>query len=270
MGHTNTKAEQGFTLIELLVVIAIIGLLMAILFPVFSRARENAKRTSCTSNMKQLGLGLVQYTQDYDERYPPTRMAASAIGWADALLTYVGNNQVFQCPSESTPGTKTPGYSGDYTDYAYNNVLGNGGTYQLQAGTIGIPQSMLKQVASTVMLAEGSEGGSGNAAVNNQQLYGGGVTYWTNGAREGSGGGCGVGPSESGYYRATFRGNGGVRHLDGGLFTFTDGHAKWYPGGINATNYDAPMVTSYSKGVWCASTPFSVSGNSPTFNAVTP
>src|SRR5690349_4775228 len=62
--------RSGFTLIELLVVIAIIALLAAILFPVFARARENARRASCQSNLKQIGLGIMQYTQDYDDRLP--------------------------------------------------------------------------------------------------------------------------------------------------------------------------------------------------------
>ena len=62
--------RAAFTLIELLVVIAIISILAAMIFPTFSRAREMARRTSCLSNMKQLGLGFLQYTQDYDERYP--------------------------------------------------------------------------------------------------------------------------------------------------------------------------------------------------------
>lgn len=70
--HTGHRSlvKSGFTLIELLVVIAIIAILASILFPVFSRARENARRAACMSNMKQLGLGFAQYTQDYDGRYP--------------------------------------------------------------------------------------------------------------------------------------------------------------------------------------------------------
>jgi prepilin-type N-terminal cleavage/methylation domain-containing protein len=68
------KQFRGFTLIELLVVIAIIGILAAILFPVFARARENARRTSCISNVKQLGLAAVQYVQDYDSKYPPRQV----------------------------------------------------------------------------------------------------------------------------------------------------------------------------------------------------
>src|SRR5471032_2605405 len=60
----------GFTLIEILVVIAIIAILAAILFPAFARARENARRASCQSNLKQIGIGMTQYCQDYDERLP--------------------------------------------------------------------------------------------------------------------------------------------------------------------------------------------------------
>ena len=68
--HYFRNARAAFTLIELLVVIAIIAILAAMLFPAFARARENARRASCSSNMKQLGLGFLQYLQDYDERYP--------------------------------------------------------------------------------------------------------------------------------------------------------------------------------------------------------
>lgn len=63
--------RTAFTLIELLVVISIIAVLAAILFPVFARARENARRASCMSNLKQIGLGFMMYTQDYDEMMPP-------------------------------------------------------------------------------------------------------------------------------------------------------------------------------------------------------
>ena len=104
----------GFTLIEILVVIAIIGILAAILFPAFARARENARRASCMSNMKQLGLGMLQYAQDYDERYYGATKASTpallisllpGIGWAGAMYPYVMSAQVYKCPNDTNPGT---------------------------------------------------------------------------------------------------------------------------------------------------------------------
>ena len=103
--------NSGFTLIELLVVIAIIAILASILFPVFARARENARRSSCSSNMKQIGLGIMQYTQDYDERMPAGRMAVSGLddqggAWPCLLQPYVKSYEVFRCPSN--PRNATP------------------------------------------------------------------------------------------------------------------------------------------------------------------
>lgn len=104
--------RKGFTLIELLVVIAIIAILAAILFPVFAKAREKARQTSCASNLKQLALSVIKYSQDYDERYPmsypltgPEGTRTTSCGgdpaywWMDALEPYVRNEQVFHCPS---------------------------------------------------------------------------------------------------------------------------------------------------------------------------
>jgi len=95
--------RRGFTLIELLVVIAIIAILAAILFPVFARAREKARQTSCLSNMKQLGLAALMYAQDYDESFPRNRAGGPPyIGpyWHQIIEPYIKNRQVFRCPSE--------------------------------------------------------------------------------------------------------------------------------------------------------------------------
>lgn len=109
MKHT-LSLKRGFTLIELLVVIAIIALLAAILFPVFGRARENARRSSCQSNLKQIGLGILQYSQDYDERMVgasriPDGVAspsdAQIVRWQEAIEPYVKSTQIFKCPSNS-------------------------------------------------------------------------------------------------------------------------------------------------------------------------
>src|SRR3982750_2052617 len=114
--HTGHGRSRGFTLLELLVVIAIIPILAAILFPAFARARENARRASCQSNLKQLGLGVMQYVQDYDEKFP--LYAADndkARGWAVLLQPYVRSTQILQCPSESGVAPTTPS-AGGYSD----------------------------------------------------------------------------------------------------------------------------------------------------------
>ncbi len=119
----NKKKCGGFTLIELLVVIALIAILAAILFPVFGQARENARRTSCASNLKQLGLALTQYTQDYDERFPNMVYTATGAnvegGWVfmsafddpgrssrfdvarGSLYHYTKSTQIYVCPSDT-------------------------------------------------------------------------------------------------------------------------------------------------------------------------
>jgi prepilin-type N-terminal cleavage/methylation domain-containing protein/prepilin-type processing-associated H-X9-DG protein len=108
--------RKGFTLIELLVVIAIIAILAAILFPVFARAREKARQTSCLSNMKQIGLGLMMYVQDYDEYMPGFKIHyiggnsdTRGDGWYDSLEPYVNNEQIAICPSGRYPEPSTYG-----------------------------------------------------------------------------------------------------------------------------------------------------------------
>ncbi len=97
------KRRSGFTLIELLVVIAIIAILAAILFPVFAQAREKARAISCLSNEKQIGLGVIQYAQDYDEKNPGGLNGyGGGSGYAGQIYPYVKSTQVFKCPSDST------------------------------------------------------------------------------------------------------------------------------------------------------------------------
>jgi len=111
MSFTKGRKARGFTLIELLVVIAIIAILAAILFPVFARARENARRASCQSNLKQIGLGIMQYTQDYDEtfmfgegmRYDIQPGIPSS--WDLQIQPYTKSMQVLTCPSDSRSAT---------------------------------------------------------------------------------------------------------------------------------------------------------------------
>ncbi len=121
--------QRGFTLIELLVVIAIIAILAAILFPVFARAREKARQTSCLSNVKQLQLGHAMYYQDYDERTTPWRTSVPAgtpgsepdnetsgyrLYWYRLIEPYVKNQQIFICPSSEPFGSGCRGIRGAY------------------------------------------------------------------------------------------------------------------------------------------------------------
>jgi len=118
--------KKGFTLIELLVVIAIIAILAAILFPVFGRARENARRSSCQSNLKQIGLGIVQYTQDFDEAMPINsygyvNASTNPGDWMDVVQPYVKNYQIFKCPSD-TRQVADPAFNNQVSSYGINFV----------------------------------------------------------------------------------------------------------------------------------------------------
>ena len=129
------RRPTGFTLIELLVVIAIIAILAAILFPVFARAREKARQTSCLSNLKQMGLGLMMYVQDYDETYCGRMRGddsgTTRVSWPILIMPYVKNTQLFVCPSRGPVWTafNQRDTSTQFTcSYGYNIcALGTGG-----------------------------------------------------------------------------------------------------------------------------------------------
>jgi prepilin-type N-terminal cleavage/methylation domain-containing protein/prepilin-type processing-associated H-X9-DG protein len=164
--------SRGFTLIELLVVIAIISVLAAILFPVFARARENARRASCQSNLKQIGMGITQYTQDYDEKLPLRRhdggMPQVVFSWRRQSFPYIKSAQVFSCPSNSSnailnddsivANMNSAGLPADspqfYRSYALNATNTNvGGTAPSEQATA---QSLaaISETSQTVLVSE--------------------------------------------------------------------------------------------------------------------
>jgi len=197
------KRRSGFTLIELLVVIAIIAILAAILFPVFARARENARKASCMSNVKQLAVGVTMYLQDYDETFFPRfhdTIDAMGVRWYPVssqptyfLEPYVKNDKVFKCPSISLNWA---------TCYGYNGNLGPSVTL-----------SRVEQVSDLVVLGDdqfGSgwyyspSGGTGNWGANFCKTPGTGAAgiQWGVNAPYG-------------------------RHSEGVNVAFADGHTKW-------------------------------------------
>src|SRR5258708_1895531 len=119
----NSHKRVAFTLIELLVVIAIIAILAAILFPVFSKAREKARQTSCLSNERQIGLGILQYAQDFDEQFPNGLGAVNkkrvwaGEGWAGQCSAYIKSAAIYYCRSE---GVSAQGRYNWPVSYGYN------------------------------------------------------------------------------------------------------------------------------------------------------
>ncbi len=212
MMHTHSALRpRGFTLIELLVVIAIIAILAAILFPVFGRARENARRSSCLSNTKQVGLAALQYIQDYDEILPLNvgdvdNFANPGVqpNWLSGIYPYMKSYQILICPS-AQPGVAAPATShyfvGLITPTATSDTSIQGNAVIMQRSQAAIP------AISEIIFA-----GEENVRVRRSLLRprrGGGVTF----------------NSWHGIVAGAERYN--VNHFEGGNLLYCDGHAKW-------------------------------------------
>ena len=159
MFRTSDGTRSGFTLIELLVVIAIIAILAAILFPVFAKVREKARQISCVSNEKQLGLALLQYEQDADEKFPvglfinvggqigPQAVgfgqSGMGMGWAGQIYPYVKSTGVYKCPDDSTSASPM-----------VNGAPAYPVSYALNAFVPGQSDAILTAPATTVALFE--------------------------------------------------------------------------------------------------------------------
>ena len=217
--------KRGFTLIELLVVIAIIAILAAILFPVFAKAREKARQTSCLSNLKQLGLAMLQYAQDYDEVFPdrsngPTTFTTQVQAdpnfnfngttlwyncWTNSIFPYIKNSQIYRCPS-----TSWSWYGVAYA-MAIHYAAAGGGSVSLGRINMGT----VKRPAQIGLIFEvGPCGGGCQYCLYNSSTY------------------------SSRYVAA--------RHNEGTNIAFIDGHVKWqkcltggFPGWAPTLNSDS-------------------------------
>jgi len=190
------RKRSGFTLIELLVVIAIIAILAAILFPVFAKAREKARMSSCSSNLKQMMLGVIQYTQDYDERYPSARWGGNnAYSWRATTAPYVKSRQLFACPSNPDSQQICAG-DGFPRGYCANGAASGGNTQPMDQA----PQSIASVIAPSQCI--------GLACITKRN--GGDADIWFNDYT------AGVGGNYSGSYN----------HMGMGNYAFMDGHVK--------------------------------------------
>jgi prepilin-type N-terminal cleavage/methylation domain-containing protein/prepilin-type processing-associated H-X9-DG protein len=217
---SKRAVSRGFTLIELLVVIAIIAIIAAILFPVFAQAREKARQTTCTSNLRQLGMAFLQYTQDYDETLPGSYNGDYGIdvnkthigGWIyysqfveddptakdfdptlGTIYPYVKSTQVYVCPDDSE-GMIT----GD--SYAVNSCVDHPSDPTTMLAT-GKPLAAIATPSGTMLLSEEAETDTGDS-------------------------------TNDGYLNLNFGGEGdslASRHHNGVEVSFVDGHVKWYP-----------------------------------------
>ncbi len=205
---SRSRQSKGFTLIELLVVIAIIAILAAILFPVFARAREKARQTSCLSNMKQLGLASLCYCEDYDERFPPNLIGQIVIpGYDDGIshggittwsviLPYVRNVQIYRCPSITHTLTYERNGVTQTTDYGWN---------------VGVLWGPFNHLA----MEEDYEDAARAAMMT--ELAAGCYAYWP---------------------WLLHKSPGHFKHNNGQNVNFLDGHAKWYAKAAFADSFD--------------------------------
>lgn len=227
MRHLNQRNPRGFTLIELLVVIAIIAILAAILFPVFAQAREKARTASSGSNVRQLGLAIRMYVQDYDERFPFGGWRPGGDGtwdWQNSTAPYIKNKGIYYCPSSGDdnedPASPTHWqWNRNPVSYLYNNMLG--------MNRAPVKDASVNQPSTCFMLMDGHSDWGNDLGENpccvGIDWMGRPKTVWlledTTFGMDGS--------LVTGWLSWQGHTWNLPRHNDGGNFCFTDGHVKY-------------------------------------------
>jgi prepilin-type N-terminal cleavage/methylation domain-containing protein/prepilin-type processing-associated H-X9-DG protein len=208
-------AKRGFTLIELLVVIAIIAILAAILFPVFARARENARKSSCQSNVKQIAMAMLQYVQDYDERFPCYASGSATVDpwvfWPHQLQAYIKNWMVYRCPSSRYHEKDFPYHGMTYPirpNYCFANQL-----WQQSSVTL----AQIERPAEKYLCFDSNHPALGDTRA---VMTAAQCSQWT----------CGANVSETHQWL--------LPHMDGSTIGFIDGHVKWEAGDAIYKNID--------------------------------
>lgn len=218
------STRRGFTLIELLIVVAVIAILAGLLFPAFAKARENAKRSVCQGNLKQLGMGLLQYAQDFDESLPvhsiPDISQAGGIvyfadpahggwrvNWLWAIQPYTKSWQLNTCPSANAPQSGVEGYSGSSYSYVYDPAYPSSLTTYVANGVVmGRKINVITDTAGIIWAHEWN--GRINAAFIRPYREHNGTSF-------------------TGKYMDWHRAFLDSAHFDGANLLFCDGHVKW-------------------------------------------
>lgn len=242
--------RKGFTLIELLVVIAIISILTAILFPVFARARESARRASCMSNVKQLMLGVMMYAQDYDEHFlygqrkaysdEPGAGYGDWMYWTVMLQPYVKSTQVFICPNTQSSDSVTQ------LNYGINARI-SPATSQYAVLPQATSLASLVSPASAYMIFD-----AGSYSIIPSWAASPEYNLFIPGAGDVLGLTATSCVGTTAYYQVPKYENDCMhaRHFDGNVVGFADGHVKWIKAQTIITEAKAYVANGNSGGAW--------------------